>query len=56
VLEEVEPGGDLGPGGERRFRARARVTHAPFPLEPGSGCKAEVVIGRKQVYRIILEQ
>ncbi|HYT90240.1 MAG TPA: hypothetical protein VEL76_16150, partial [Gemmataceae bacterium] len=55
VLERVEPLGETI-GGERRFRAVAAVTQAPFPLRPGAGCKAEIVVGRKRVYRIILEQ
>ena len=56
VLERLEPWGEAGPAGERRFRAVARITHAPFHLPLGSSFRAEVVVGRKAVYRIILEQ
>ena len=38
------------------WRAEASVTEAPFRLVPGSSFKAEIVVGRKPVYRIILEQ
>jgi hypothetical protein len=55
-IDKLEPLGEPGPNGEHRFRARAAVTHSPFPLQPGSTCKAEIVVGRKQVYRIILDQ
>jgi hypothetical protein len=56
IIERVEPLGEPLPGGERRFRAIAAVTNAPFNLRPGSSFKAEIIVGRKQVYRIILEQ
>jgi hypothetical protein len=56
VIERVEPLGEPLQGGERRFRAIAAVTTAPFTLRPGSSFKAEIIVGRKQVYRIILEQ
>ena len=56
VIERLEPQGEPVPGGERRFRAIAAVKSAPFTLRPGSSVKAEIVVGRKQVYRIILEQ
>lgn len=56
VIEHMEPLGEAGPGGERRFRALAAVTQTPYPLRPGSSFKADVVIGRKPVYRVILEQ
>jgi hypothetical protein len=55
-LLRVEPLAELGSNGERHFRAQAAITHTPFPLRLGSTCKAEIVVGRKQVYRIILEQ
>ena len=55
-IEHLEPLGEPGPDGERHFRARAAITQTPFPLRPGSTVKAEIVVGRKQVYRIILEQ
>ncbi|HZT80179.1 MAG TPA: HlyD family efflux transporter periplasmic adaptor subunit [Gemmataceae bacterium] len=54
-LERVEPWGEAGPDGRRRFQAVAAVTDSPFPLRLGSSVRAEVVVGRKPVYRIILE-
>lgn len=55
-VERLEPAADVGDDGQRRFIALAPVTHAPFSLPLGSTFKAEVVLGRKPVYRIILEQ
>jgi hypothetical protein len=54
-IERLEPWGEPGPNGHRRFHAVAAITHTPFALWLGSSCKAEVVVGRKRVYRIILE-
>jgi hypothetical protein len=56
VLERLDPMGEPAAAGDRRFYATARVTRAPFRLPLGSTFKAEVVVGRKAVYRIILEQ
>jgi hypothetical protein len=56
VIEKVEPLVEPGKGTERFLRARAKVTRCPFPARSGSTFKAEIVVGRKQVYRIILEQ
>jgi hypothetical protein len=55
-IERLEPLAEPIAGGERHVRAVAAITAAPFTLRVGSSFKAEVVIGRKQVYRIILEQ
>jgi hypothetical protein len=55
-IDRLEPLGEAGANGDRHFRARTVMTQTPFPLRPGSTVKAEIVIGRKQVYRIILEQ
>jgi hypothetical protein len=54
-IERLEPSGDSGANGERSFRAVAPITQAPYPLPLGSSFKAEIVVGRKLVYRIILE-
>lgn len=54
-INKLEPMGEQIANGERRFHALAPVTGAPFALPIGSTFKAEVVIGRKLVYRIILE-
>ena len=54
-IERIEPWGEATPDGQRRYIVIAPVTEAPFPLALGSTVKAEVVVGRKVVYRIILE-
>lgn len=56
VLERLDPTGEPTAASDPRFHAIARITHAPFRLPLGSTFKAEVVVGRKTVYRIILEQ
>jgi hypothetical protein len=55
-LERIEPLGEPGGHGERHFTALAGVTQTPFPLKLGAGFRAEIVVGRKRVYRIILER
>jgi hypothetical protein len=55
TLERVKPWGESGDGAGSRFHATAIVTAAPFPLKLGTTVKAEIVTGRKRVYRIILE-
>lgn len=54
-IDRLEPSGETGPDGERRFHALAPITSAPFVPPIGSSFQAEVVVGRKPVYRIILE-
>jgi hypothetical protein len=54
-VERLEPWGEAVTSGERRFHALAPITQAPYSLPLGSSFKAEVVVGRKLVYRIILE-
>jgi hypothetical protein len=54
-IERIEPWGELAADGQRRYTVIAPITEAPFPLALGSTVKAEVVVGRKVVYRIILE-
>jgi hypothetical protein len=54
-IERLEPLGEPGPKGERRFHAIAAITTTPFPLPLGSSCRGEIIVGRKLVYRIILE-
>jgi hypothetical protein len=54
-LDRLEPYAEPAAGGERRFHALAPVTQAPFALPLGSSFQAEVVVGRKLVYRVILE-
>lgn len=54
-IERLEPWGEPGPDENRRFHALAPITKAPFALPLGSSFHAEISIGRKPVYRIILE-
>jgi hypothetical protein len=53
-IERLEPAGQAVES-ERRFQALAPITSAPFVLPIGSSFQAEVIVGRKPVYRIILE-
>lgn len=54
-IDRLEPWGEPASDGQRRFHASAAITEAPFALPIGSTFKARVVVGRKLVYRIILE-
>jgi hypothetical protein len=54
-IDRLEPLGEPAPGDGRRFHALAPITHAPFALGVGSSFRAEISIGHKPVYRIILE-
>jgi hypothetical protein len=54
-IERIEPWVEATPDGGRHYVVLAPVTDAPFPLPLGSNVKAEIVVGRKLVYRIILE-
>ncbi|MBY0526236.1 MAG: HlyD family secretion protein [Gemmataceae bacterium] len=54
-IERMEPAGEAYGGGDRRFHALAPITASPFHLPIGSSFQAEVIVGRKLVYRIILE-
>ncbi|MFN3730536.1 MAG: VOC family protein, partial [Fimbriimonadaceae bacterium] len=54
-IERIEPWPEATAHAPRCYRVWARITHAPFPLPLGSACDAEIVVGRKRVYRIILE-
>jgi hypothetical protein len=47
----AEPQGD----GKRYFNVVAAVTASPFPLRLGSGVSAKIILGKKTVYRLILE-
>jgi hypothetical protein len=54
-IDRLEPCGEAGPNSERRFHAVAPIVQTPFALPIGSSVQADVVVGRKRVYRIILE-
>ena len=45
----------LGENGKRTYRVVAVVKETPLKLLLGSSVKAEIVIGKKRVWRIILE-
>lgn len=51
----LEPAGEAGPNGNRIFHAWVAVNSSPFPLKLGSSVRAEIVVGRKPTYQIILE-
>jgi hypothetical protein len=55
VIERLEPAGEPGAHGERKFRGVASITTSPFPVRLGSSARVEIVIGPKRVYNIILE-
>lgn len=55
VIERLEPSAQTTSAGERRFVALAPVTRTPFALPFGSSCQAEIVVGKKLIYRVILE-
>jgi hypothetical protein len=55
-IERIEPWGEPHPRAGRQFRIVAVIDQAPFPVWIGSTVKAEIVVGRTPVYRIILEQ
>jgi hypothetical protein len=54
-IERIEPWGEPNGNGDRRFVVRAEITSSPFSMPLGSSVKAEIIVGRKVVYRIILE-
>lgn len=56
LVKRVEPWGEPLPSGGRCFHAVAPIEESPVSLPLGSTFKAEVVVGRKSVYRIILER
>ncbi len=55
VIERIEPAGRLAENGKRYFRVVAVVKETPLKLLLGSGVKAEIVVGKKRVWRIIME-
>jgi hypothetical protein len=55
VIERLEPMGEAGKGDERIFHVVARIENAPFAMPIGSSVKAEIVVGRKMLARLILE-
>jgi hypothetical protein len=54
-IERIEPWGESASDGSRRFIILAPITTSPFSMKLGSSVKAEIIVGRKLVYRIILE-
>lgn len=55
IIEHLEPTGVEGANGRRLFHAWVRVIESPFPLKLGSSVRAEVIVGRKRTFQIILE-
>lgn len=55
-VEHLEPWGEALPRGGRCFYAVAPLIDTPVSLPMGSTFKAEIFVGRKSVYRIILER
>jgi hypothetical protein len=54
-IDRLEPMGEAGNNGNRRFHAWVRVESSPFPMLIGGSVKAEVIVGQKRTYQIILE-
>ena len=55
LVERIEPWGHESLDTSRRYTVWAAVIDSPVALRLGSRCQAEVLVGRKPVYRIILE-
>jgi hypothetical protein len=55
TIERLEPGAVPGPDGGRRFRAWAAVTGNGPDWRAGATVTAEVLVGRKPTWRVILE-
>jgi HlyD family secretion protein len=55
VIERLEPLGVESPNGGRKFYAWVKVVDRPFELKLGSSLKAEVIVGNKKTWQIILE-
>jgi hypothetical protein len=56
TIKRIEPWGKAAPDGSRRFHALASLQETrDLNLPVGSTFKAEIVVGRKLMYRIILE-
>jgi hypothetical protein len=55
IVERVEPWGNAAIDSGRRYTVIVPVKDAPFSLALGSSVRGEIVVGRKVVFRIILE-
>ncbi len=55
-LRSLSPLAEEDSDGKRQFRAVADVNETPFPLRLGSTVQVQVIIGRRPVYRLILEK
>jgi hypothetical protein len=55
TLSSIDPLVETHTDGKRYFHVTAAVTNSPFPLRLGSGVSAKIIVGRKTIYRIILE-
>jgi hypothetical protein len=54
-VEKVSPQGQAGASSQRCFLVQVALEGCPLPLPLGSSCKGDVVLGRKLIYRMILE-
>jgi hypothetical protein len=54
-VEKVAPCGQVGSAGQRCFLAQVALDGCSLPLPLGSSCKGDVVLGKKLIYRMILE-
>jgi hypothetical protein len=54
-IDRLEPAGEPGPNGTRVFHAWVTITESPFHLKLGGSVRAEVILGRKPTYQVILE-
>jgi hypothetical protein len=54
-VERIEPCGERNGNPDRKFIVHAPITSSPFSMPLGCSVKADIVVGRKVVYRIILE-
>jgi hypothetical protein len=55
VVSSVQPVGVVGERGRRKFVAEVKVNQSPFRLLHGSSVEVEVLLGRKETFRVILE-
>lgn len=55
IISSVRPTSVAGQSGGRKFVAEVTVNRSPFPLLHGSSVEVEVILGRKETFRVILE-
>lgn len=55
LVEHIAPWAEASGSDERHIAVTARITATPSPLHLGTSVEGKIVVGRKPVYRIILE-